>query len=65
MTLDEFEQVDVVLTEDGRCVWLLGYTADDRCYLQTFTLPVMIDEANLIPNEWRRAARSDAWRLFE
>jgi hypothetical protein len=65
MPTPKLEQIDVVLCEDSRTVWLMGYDRDDNCFMQTAgTLPVPIDEENLDHQQWRAAARPDQWRLM-
>ncbi|MER8644679.1 hypothetical protein [Mesorhizobium sp. M1252] len=59
------EQIDVVLCEDRRTIWLMGYDRDDNCFMQSFdALPMPIDEENLDHQQWRAAARADAWRAI-
>lgn len=64
MPAPAFEQVDVVLAEDQKTVLLYGYEADETMWLQSFALPMSIDENNLNEKEWRAAARPDGWRLM-
>ncbi|RVD72932.1 MAG: hypothetical protein E5V62_02980 [Mesorhizobium sp.] len=64
MPAPAFDQVDVVLCEDNRTIALCGYV-DDVMWMQSFDpLPMPIDEDNLNHDEWRTAARPDAWRCM-
>jgi hypothetical protein len=58
------EQIDPVLAEDGKTVLLHGWCADDELYMQSFELPEPITEEafDLVLEEWRQAARAEAWR---
>ncbi|MFD2053778.1 hypothetical protein ACFSQT_11985 [Mesorhizobium calcicola] len=61
----QFDQIDVCLAEDQRTIILYGYDRDDNLYMQSFdALPMPIDEANLDEQQWRAAARADAWRAM-
>jgi len=59
------EQIDAILCEDNRTVLLIGYTSDpDEDLVQSFELPIAIDEAHFLHKEWEEAARPDEWRLL-
>ena len=65
MPAPKLEQIDIVLAEDGRTVMAYGYETDDTLWLQSFgPLPMPIDEEKLDRQQWRAAARPDAWRLL-
>jgi hypothetical protein len=44
MAMPVFEQVDPVLTEDGRAVHLWAYEADETVWLATVDLPMPVAE---------------------
>ncbi|MGO6783506.1 hypothetical protein [Rhizobium ruizarguesonis] len=56
MTFADIEQVDPVLSEDGRSVCFFGHTPDeDQTFFWSIGLPMMVEEdvfENLLP-EWR------------
>ncbi|PDS74696.1 hypothetical protein [Rhizobium sp. L43] len=56
MTVDDIEQVDAVLCEDGRNVAFYGHTSDDdQTFFFSVSLPMTIEEdafEDLLP-EWR------------
>ncbi|MBZ9760321.1 hypothetical protein LB553_05455 [Mesorhizobium sp. CA8] len=58
------EQIDVVLAENGRTIVLYGYGKDDALWMQSFDLPDPIKEENLDHQQWRAAARPEAWRAI-
>jgi len=59
------EQIDAVLCEDSRTVLLIGYTSDpDEDLVQSLELPLPIEEAHFLQDEWANAARPDRWRLL-
>ncbi|RWF41846.1 MAG: hypothetical protein EOS65_10915 [Mesorhizobium sp.] len=64
MPAPAFSQIDVVLAEDQKTVLLYAYEADDTTWLQSFALPMSIDESNVNHDEWRAAANPDGWRCM-
>lgn len=56
MTVTAIEQIDAVLAEDNRTVVLYGHTASaDETLITSITLPIAIDPATFLPEEWSEA----------
>jgi len=54
MTVDDVEQVDAVLCEDGRSVVFYAWTADpDACFVWSVSLPMPTTEEAFLATEWR------------
>ncbi|BCH10455.1 hypothetical protein MesoLj131c_47130 [Mesorhizobium sp. 131-3-5] len=60
-----FDQVDVVLTEDGKTVLLCGYAGDDL-YMQNVHEAATELDADTVEtveaDAWRKKAKADQWR---
>lgn len=56
ITVDDVEQVDAVLCEDGRNVGFYAWGADDETIFWSISLPMMVEEAAFedLLVEWRR-----------
>lgn len=53
MTVDDIEQVDAVLSEDGRSVCFYGHTPDDdQTFFWSINLPIVIEEDAFLVREW-------------
>ncbi|TCA38496.1 hypothetical protein E0H72_26420 [Rhizobium leguminosarum bv. viciae] len=56
MMLDDVEQIDPVLSEDGKSVVFYAWTADpEDCFVWSVNLPVVIEEDAFLVEEWREA----------
>ena len=54
MTVADIEQVDPVLSDDGRSVFFYGHTPDpDVTFLWSVNLPMVITEDAFCYAEWR------------
>ncbi|WP_018445642.1 MULTISPECIES: hypothetical protein [Rhizobium] len=54
MTFADIEQVDPVLTDDGRSVCFYGHTPDeDQTFIWSIRLPMVIEEDAFLVEEWR------------
>lgn len=57
MTVHDIEQVDAVLSEDGRSVGIYGHTPDDdQTFFWSINLPMLIEEDAFddMITEWRQ-----------
>lgn len=50
---EDIEQVDPVLSEDGRTILFYGWTASGEDMIASLEFPIKIDEAAFIQDQWR------------
>lgn len=64
MMLEEIEQVDVVLSEDGCTVIFIAYISgdEDHVLIASLDLPIAIETSAFLPDEWRDV-RNLKWTL--